>query len=68
MQETSNKKIYIWGVVIIVVLIVLGFIYFSNSDKEINNNATVGDALNTDTLTSTSTDSIPELPNFDYKG
>ena len=68
MQETNNKKAYIWGAVIAVILIVLGFIYFSNNDKEINNNTNVDDTINNTASTSTNTNNKPEKPNFDYKG
>jgi hypothetical protein len=67
MQETNNRNTYIWGAIVAVILIVLGFIYFSNSDKEINN-TTVGDTINNATSTATSTKNNTEKPNFDYKG
>ena len=67
MQETNNKKTYIWGAIIAVIVIVLGFTYLSNNEEKINNN-TVGDTINNATSTATSTKNNPEKPNFDYKG
>ena len=68
MQETNNKKMYIWGAIVAVIVIVLGFTYLSNNDEKINNNTNEGDTINNATSTATSTKNNPEKPNFDYKG